>query len=215
MGNSTASGKGFEEMLELGSDRRVPKLNVIQAEGAAPLAQLFAGYARQSIGGAILTSGCMKTVENPHTLATAIKIGAPVSWRKSPARGVAIAAGRSSRERAGNRGRESHDRPRRNRLRTCVGHHGGGDQETRGCGTYPQRRSVIAVLTGHVLKDPDYVSQYHRGTLILDRRVAPRSASWVRFEMSPSGGGNKSRDSRGVSASRQGRQLVVTDASRT
>jgi threonine synthase len=28
--------------------------------------------------------------------------------------------------------------------------------------------NVIAVLTGHVLKDPDYVSHYHRGTLALD-----------------------------------------------
>ena len=27
--------------------------------------------------------------------------------------------------------------------------------------------SVVAVLTGHLLKDPDYVSQYHRGTLSL------------------------------------------------
>jgi threonine synthase len=27
--------------------------------------------------------------------------------------------------------------------------------------------SVVAVLTGHVLKDPDYVNNYHRGTLSL------------------------------------------------
>jgi threonine synthase len=30
-----------------------------------------------------------------------------------------------------------------------------------------REESVVAVLTGHVLKDPDYVSQYHRGTLPL------------------------------------------------
>ena len=28
--------------------------------------------------------------------------------------------------------------------------------------------SVVAVLTGHVLKDPDYVSKYHRGALVFD-----------------------------------------------
>jgi threonine synthase len=28
--------------------------------------------------------------------------------------------------------------------------------------------SVIGVLTGHMLKDPDYVSHYHRGTLSID-----------------------------------------------
>ena len=27
--------------------------------------------------------------------------------------------------------------------------------------------SVVAILTGHVLKDPDYISHYHRGTLSL------------------------------------------------
>ena len=31
-----------------------------------------------------------------------------------------------------------------------------------------RHESVVAVLTGHVLKDPDYVSQYHRGTLAIE-----------------------------------------------
>jgi threonine synthase len=31
-----------------------------------------------------------------------------------------------------------------------------------------REESVIGVLTGHVLKDPDYISHYHRGTLSLD-----------------------------------------------
>ena len=42
MGNSSALGKGFDEMLRLGLIDRLPKLSVIQAEGAAPLAHLFA-----------------------------------------------------------------------------------------------------------------------------------------------------------------------------
>jgi hypothetical protein len=33
------------------------------------------------------------------------------------------------------------------------------------------------VLTGHVLKDPDYVSQYHRGTLALDSVAQDGSAA--------------------------------------
>jgi threonine synthase len=36
-----------------------------------------------------------------------------------------------------------------------------------GAGKIRAEESVIAVLTGHVLKDPDYVSNYHRGTLSL------------------------------------------------
>ena len=42
MGNSTALGKGFQELLDMGLIGRLPKLSVIQAEGAAPLARLFA-----------------------------------------------------------------------------------------------------------------------------------------------------------------------------
>jgi threonine synthase len=32
----------------------------------------------------------------------------------------------------------------------------------------PKDESVVGVLTGHVLRDPDYVSHYHRGTLSFD-----------------------------------------------
>ena len=41
LGNSTALGKGFGELLALGLIDRMPKLSVIQAEGAAPFARLF------------------------------------------------------------------------------------------------------------------------------------------------------------------------------
>ena len=41
LGNSSALGKGFEEMLALKLIDRLPKLSVIQAEGSAPLATLF------------------------------------------------------------------------------------------------------------------------------------------------------------------------------
>ena len=51
MGNSTALGKGFQELLELGLIRRLPKLSVIQAEGAAPLARLFARSDAGATGG--------------------------------------------------------------------------------------------------------------------------------------------------------------------
>ncbi|MGH9906234.1 MAG: threonine synthase, partial [Pyrinomonadaceae bacterium] len=42
LGNSTALGKGFVELFNLRLIERLPKLSVIQAEGAAPLARLFA-----------------------------------------------------------------------------------------------------------------------------------------------------------------------------
>ena len=84
MGNSTALGKGFQELLDLGLIDRLPKLSVIQAEGAAPVARLVrvARSASKTAGGANLPE-TMAPVENPRTLATAIKIGAPVSWKKA------------------------------------------------------------------------------------------------------------------------------------
>ena len=41
-------------------------------------------------------------------------------------------------------------------------------------GKISKRESVVAVLTGHVLKDPDYVSHYHRGTLAPETSTAGR-----------------------------------------
>jgi threonine synthase len=168
LGNSTALGKGFEEMLKLGLIDRVPKLNVIQAEGAAPLAQLFAGLApKQSADDSDLPE-MMKTVEKPHTLATAIKIGAPVSWRKS-LRVVLRTQGQVIRVSE----QEIAD------AKAMIGRDGigcepasattvAGIRKLVASGHIQPHEDVIAVLTGHVLKDPDYVSQYHRGTLSID-----------------------------------------------
>ncbi len=41
--------------------------------------------------------------------------------------------------------------------------------------------SVIAVLTGHVLKDPDYVSHYHRGTLSFESVTDQGTAKTVQI----------------------------------
>jgi threonine synthase len=83
LGNSTALGKGFEEMLQLGLIDRLPKLNVVQAEGSAPLARLFASLGAEPSDSHAALPSTMAPVAKPRTLATAIKIGAPVSWQKS------------------------------------------------------------------------------------------------------------------------------------
>lgn len=169
LGNSSALGKGFDEMLRLGLIDRMPKLSVIQADGAAPLAHLFAGLgAGQSAQDSSLPD-TMKTVKDPHTLATAIKIGSPVSWRKA-LRTVLQSGGKviavSEQEIAD--------------AKAMIGRDGigcepasattvAGIRNLVAAGHIQKGDSVVAVLTGHVLKDPDYVAQYHRGTLALDR----------------------------------------------
>jgi threonine synthase len=71
-GNISAIWKGFTEFHELGLIKTLPKMTGIQAVGAAPIVQ------------AIKTgSDTIVPVVKPETVATAIRIGAPVSWKKA------------------------------------------------------------------------------------------------------------------------------------
>jgi len=168
MGNSTALGKGFQELLDLGLIQRLPKLSVIQAEGAAPVARLFATLDRKQSASGENLPATMAPVENPRTLATAIKIGAPVSWKKA-----LRAVLRSGGEVIAVSEREIAD------AKAMIGRDGigcepgsattvAGIKKLVSAGKIRPDENVIAVLTGHMLKDADYVANYHRGTLAID-----------------------------------------------
>src|SRR5689334_18227553 len=73
LGNTSAFGKALHELHKLGFIERLPRLAVIQAEGASPFYELMTS-ADQSV---------LKPVSEPATLATAIRIGNPVSWKKA------------------------------------------------------------------------------------------------------------------------------------
>jgi threonine synthase len=71
-GNISAIWKGFTEFHALGVVKALPKMTGIQAAGSAPIAK------------AIKTgSDTIVPVSAPETVATAIRIGAPVSWKKA------------------------------------------------------------------------------------------------------------------------------------
>lgn len=71
-GNISAVWKGMTEFHKIGYIKKLPKMTGIQAAGSAPIAQ------------AINTgSNKIVPVEHPETVATAIRIGAPVSWKKA------------------------------------------------------------------------------------------------------------------------------------
>jgi len=63
-GNITAYWKGFKEYRVNGKIQRLPKMMGFQAEGAAPIVR---GH----------------PIENPETIATAIRIGNPASWNSA------------------------------------------------------------------------------------------------------------------------------------
>ena len=72
LGNSSAIGKALLEMHEIGLISRLPKLSIIQARGANPFYKSVRDF-----GG--------KKLEpmTADTLATAIQIGNPASWKKA------------------------------------------------------------------------------------------------------------------------------------
>jgi len=71
-GNIAAIWKGFQDLNQLGLISDLPRMIGIQAEGASPIAEAFRkGLSR------------IDPVPNPETVATAIRIGSPASWKKA------------------------------------------------------------------------------------------------------------------------------------
>jgi len=160
LGNTSAFGKALREMKDLGLIERLPRLAVVQAEGAAPFYELL-----QQTRKTRRRAPRLQAVEHPETLATAIKIGDPVSWPKAlhevtTSEGVVEMV--SEQEIAD--------------AKAVIGRCGigcepasaatlAGIRKLTAAGTMPPDADVVAVLTGHVLKDPDYIYGYHTGTL--------------------------------------------------
>jgi threonine synthase len=183
LGNSAALGKGFKELYDLGLINRLPRLYVVQAEGAAPFARLFATALAESASTNFKLEPALNDVltpiEHPQTLATAIRIGAPVSWKKA-LRSLTWTNGRalcvSEQEIAD--------------AKAIIGRDGIGCEPASATtvagikrlvsdGTISPAHDVVAVLTGHLLKDTDYVIKYHQETLYthdcaLDKTIEPR-----------------------------------------
>ncbi len=151
LGNTTALGKGFREALALGWIDRLPRLVTVQASGAAPFAR---AYNTQS----------ELVPVHAQTSATAIKIGAPASWKKARA------------EIAAHRGVVTNvDDGAIADARAIVGRDGvgcepasaatlAGLRELVAAGTIGAGDDIVLVLTGHVLKDGAYAARYHESS---------------------------------------------------
>src|SRR5829696_6486467 len=154
LGNSSAFGKGFRELLESGFIERQPRITVVQAEGAAPFERFYKGTSQEGrLAPAVAAT--FANEEHPQTLASAIKIGAPVSWQK---------AWRAVRDTGGSvttvTEQEIAD------AKAVIGRDGigcepasattvAGIQKLVSDGVIRKNESVVAVLTGHLLKDTD------------------------------------------------------------
>jgi threonine synthase len=154
LGNTSAFGKALREARQVGLIDRLPRLAVIQAEGAAPFYNLFRARAPE-----------ITNVEHPETLATAIKIGAPVSWPKA----------RHEVETSGGVVEQVAEQEIAD-AKAVIGRCGigcepasaatlAGIRKLTAAGVIRPDDDAVAVLTGHLLKDPDYIYRYHTSQL--------------------------------------------------
>jgi threonine synthase len=162
LANSSALGKAYLEMKHLGLTPRLPKISVIQAEGANPLYRSF-----EESGGETLQP------VQANTRASAIRIGNPASWKK---------AVRVIRETGG--WCEQVSEAEIALAKAELGEEGIGCEPASAVtlaglkklieqGKVQAHESVVLLLTGHTLKDSDYTIAYHRGDLLQADEVGP------------------------------------------
>jgi len=154
LGNISAFGKGARELYEQGIISKLPRFAVIQAAGASP----FYEFMKAPHAGGFVSN------THPETLATAIKIGDPISWPKAWQTVGTDGLVESVTE------QEIAD------AKAVIGRCGigcepasattlAGIKKLRAAGKMRADESIIGVLTGNVLKDPDYIYRYHTNQL--------------------------------------------------
>lgn len=148
LANCSALGKGFLELFKLGLITSVPRISVIQAEGANPLVRSM----RENEGRKLVPVSAQ-------TRATAIRIGNPASWRKAVAvlKNTAGTCEQVSEEEIAS-------------AKSELGAQGIGCEPASAASLAGLKKlvrsgfvnpsdSVVLVLTGHMLKDVDYILQ--------------------------------------------------------
>ncbi len=141
-GNIYAIWKGFRELMEFGMIDHVPKMIGVQASGAAPMVKYWSGIGEAKI-------------ENPRTIASAIRIGKPVNWFR---------AYRAAKYSGGTFIEVSDDEIIR--AQAMLGKEGIGVEPASAASLAGYLRALsegligpgdraVLIATGHALKDPD------------------------------------------------------------
>jgi threonine synthase len=152
-------------MKRLGLVDRVPRVSVVQAEGANPLYRSM-----RETGGERLVP-----VE-ANTRASAIRIGNPASWKKC--RNVVRATGGWV---------EQATEAEIALAKAEIGAEGIGCEPASAVtlvglkkflaeGKIGVHETVVLLLTGHTLKDSDYTIDYHRGKLLREHEIGDLGA---------------------------------------
>ncbi len=149
LGNTSAFGKALRELKQLGLIDKIPRIAAIQAEGANPFYKLWHSVEKK-----------LEPMK-PDTIASAIKIGNPVSWEK---------ALRSIRETDGVVEQVSDNEILDAKAIIDASGVGcepasaaslAGARKLRDMGIIASDDQVVCILTGNLLKDPETTVNYH------------------------------------------------------
>ncbi len=180
LGNSSAFGKMWGELKDLGLIDRVPRLAVINSAGAPTLDRLVNSpetllrYKGGHFDRDVIAKDYQwqdETNTKPHTIASAIEISKPVNMDKC-LRALEICDGVV---------RAIPDGEIMN-AKAQVGMHGLGCEPASAAsvagarllaeeGLISKDERVVCILTGHALKDPNATVGYHTGNYDADHRV--------------------------------------------
>jgi threonine synthase len=174
LGNSSAIGKALLEMREIGLISSLPKLSVIQAEGANALVRTV----RETDGKRLIKV-------QPETRATAIRIGNPASWEKAVK--VIRATGGTC---------EEVSEFEIAQAKAEIGAEGIGCEPASAVtlaglkkfvrqGFVQREERVVLILTGNLLKDPDFTMEFHKGELPSEELNTLQSASLAKLRHPP------------------------------
>ncbi|MBM7633275.1 threonine synthase [Geomicrobium sediminis] len=152
LSNSTALGKGLKDLYDLGFIDRLPRVAIVQAEGASPFHKMMDQKAEQFV-----------PEIDPNTVASALNIGNPPSWKKAKnvlhaTDGVTVAV----------TDEEILD------AKAVIDQSGVGCEPASAATVAGLKQLVdrqivdrdetaLCVLTGNILKDTSALQQYHTG----------------------------------------------------
>jgi threonine synthase len=161
-GNISAIWKGFSEFHELGVVKTLPKMTGIQAAGAAPIAQAIKNG-----------KDTIVPVAAPETVATAIRIGAPVSWKKAM---TAIRESQGTAETVTDEeilsSQKMLARVEGLFVEPASASSIAGLIKLVDNGTINKNERIVCVTTGHGLKDPDTAVKMSENPVEVDAELA-------------------------------------------
>lgn len=162
LGNSSSFGKAFMELKQFGFIDKIPKMVIVQALGANPLARLWRSGAQE-----------LESLPYPETVATAIRIGNPRSWKKA-LKAIEFTGGLVmdvTDEEIGE-------------AKAIIGRDGigcepasaatlAGIRKLASTGEIDRDAIVASVLTGHALKDTDFIIKSHQKHELREASAVP------------------------------------------